>query len=46
VRILEGKPYIKHVGPVVYVIDKSNVNSFDYDTSLAPPNWSPEFTVN
>jgi protein TorT len=46
VRILEGKPYFKGVSPVVYVIDKSNVNSFDYDTSLAPPNWSPVFNVN
>lgn len=46
VRILEGKPYHKQVSPVVYVIDKSNVNSFDYDTSLAPPTWSPVFNVN
>jgi periplasmic protein TorT len=46
VRVLEGKPYHKHVGPVVFVIDKSNVGSFDYDSSLAPPNWSPVFTVN
>jgi len=46
VRILEGKPYEKHVGPEIYVIDKSNINSFDYASSLAPANWSPVFTVN
>lgn len=46
VRILEGKPYLKHVGPKIYVIDKSNINSFDYASSLAPQNWKPVFTVN
>ena len=46
VRILEGKPYLKHVGPKIYVIDKSNINTFDYTSSLAPANWKPVFTVN
>jgi len=46
VRILEGKPYEKHVGPKIYVIDKSNINSFDYASSLAPENWKPVFDVN
>jgi periplasmic protein TorT len=46
VRILEGKPYLKHVGPKIYVIDKSNINSFDYASSLAPADWKPVFTVN
>jgi protein TorT len=46
VRILEGKPYHKHVGPEIYVIDKSNINSFDYASSLAPQNWKPVFSVN
>ena len=46
VRILEGKSYHKHVGPIVYNIDKSNVKSFDYNSSLAPQGWSPIFTVN
>jgi len=46
VRILEGKPYHKHVGPEIYVIDKSNINTFDYASSLAPSNWSPVFSVN
>jgi periplasmic protein TorT len=46
VRILEGKPYIKHVGPKIYMITKDNINSFDYASSLAPTGWSPIFTVN
>ena len=46
VRILEGKDYHKHVGPEIYVIDKSNINSFDYASSLAPANWKPVFSVN
>jgi protein TorT len=46
VRILEGKPYLKHVGPKIYVIDKSNISSFDYASSLAPADWKPIFTVN
>jgi protein TorT len=45
VRILEGKPYLKHVGPKIYVIDKSNIGSFDYASSLAPENWKPVFNV-
>jgi protein TorT len=46
VRILEGKPYLKHVGPKIYVIDKGNVDSFDYASSLAPENWKPVFNVD
>jgi protein TorT len=46
VRILEGKPFHKHVGPAIYVIDKSNINSFDYASSLAPQNYRPVFSVN
>jgi periplasmic protein TorT len=45
VRILEGKEYRKHVGPEIYVIDKSNINKFDYGSSLAPENWKPVFAV-
>jgi protein TorT len=46
VRILEGKDYIKHVGPALYVIDKSNIESFDYPSSLAPADYKPVFTVD
>ena len=46
VRILEGKPYEKHVGPALYVIDSENVNTFDRASSLAPEGFKPTFKVN
>lgn len=46
VRILEGKDYHKHVGPKLYVIDESNINTFDRDSSLAPDGFKPTFSVN
>lgn len=46
VRILEKKDYLKHVGPKLYVIDSSNINSFDYPSSLAPADYKPVFTVD
>jgi protein TorT len=45
VRILEGKDYFKHVGPKIYVIDKTNIDTFDYASSLAPPDFQPTFSV-
>lgn len=46
VRILEGKDFEKHVGPQLYVIDDSNVKSFDRDAALAPDSFRPVFTVD
>ncbi|WP_434356048.1 TMAO reductase system periplasmic protein TorT [Parasalinivibrio latis] len=45
VRILEGKDYLRHVGPKLYVIDGDNINSFERDTSLAPNGFRPTFSV-
>ncbi len=45
VRILEDKDYIKHAGPALYVIDESNVDSFDQAAALAPDGFSPVFRV-
>lgn len=45
VRILEGKPYEKHVGPKLYVIDAKNVKTFDRDSSLAPDGFKATFIV-
>ena len=45
VRILEGKDYMKHVGPALYVIDSNNIDSFHYESSLAPDDFKPTFTV-
>lgn len=46
VRILEGKDYVKHAGPALYVIDEKNIDSFDRGTSLAPDSFKPTFTVD
>ena len=46
VRILEGQDFLKHVGPELYVIDSNNIDSFHYESSLAPPDFKPTFTVN
>jgi protein TorT len=45
VRILEKQPYTQHVGPKLYVIDSSNINTFDRDSSLAPDKFKPTFLV-
>jgi protein TorT len=45
VRALEGKSYTKHVGPKLYVIDSSNITSFDRDSTLAPDNFKTTFVV-
>lgn len=44
-RILEGRDYLKHVGPQLYVIDGDNVGSFDRDAALAPDGFKPTFSV-
>ena len=46
VRILEGKDYVKHAGPALYVIDSDNIDSVDMSSSLAPEGFKPVFTVN
>jgi periplasmic protein TorT len=46
VRILEDKDYLKHVGPALYVIDESNIETFDRASSLAPDDFRPTFTVD
>src|SRR5437879_549059 len=46
VRILEKKPYTKHTGPAIYVNDKSNITTFHYESSLAPQDFKPTFSVD
>ncbi|MCP4746250.1 MAG: TMAO reductase system periplasmic protein TorT [Desulfobacteraceae bacterium] len=46
VRILEKEKYLKHVGPRLYVIDKTNVDTFDRSTVLAPKGFRATYTVN
>ncbi len=46
VRILEKKPYSKHVGPILYVLDRDNINEFDRKSMLAPSGFKTTYTVN
>ena len=46
VRALEGKPYFRHIGPKVIVIDRKAVKTFDASTSLPPRGFRPIFSVN
>ena len=46
IRLLEKKPYLKHVGPKVIVIDQKNIRKFDVTTSLPPRGFRPIFSVN
>jgi protein TorT len=45
VRILEGKDYMKHVGPALFVVTPENVKDFDTASTLAPDGFSPVFRV-
>lgn len=46
VRALEKQPYIKHVGPKVEIIDRSNIREFDETTSIPPRGFRPVFNVD
>ena len=45
VRILEGKDYVKHVGPALYVVTQENHKDFDSSSTLAPDGFKPIFSV-
>lgn len=46
VRILEGEPYLKHVGPKITVFDRGTLKNFDESTSLPPLGFRATFDVN
>ena len=45
VRILEGKDYLKHVGPALFVVTQENAKDFDTSSTLAPDGYTPVFRV-
>ncbi len=45
VRVLEGKDYIKHVGPKIFVVDGDNIKDIPRDNILPPKGFSPVFSV-
>ena len=46
VRALEGKELVKHVGPKIFVVDPSNVESVPQTNILPPDGFKPVFSVN
>jgi protein TorT len=45
VRLLEGKPIVKHVGPKIFVVDQKNIKTVDHDSILPPTSFKPVFAV-
>jgi protein TorT len=45
VRILEGKEYLKHVGPALKVVSQDDIKTFDTGSTLAPDGFTPIFRV-
>jgi periplasmic protein TorT len=46
VRILEGKDYVKHVGPKIFVVDGKNLKATPRENILPPKSFSAVFKVN
>lgn len=46
VRILEGKEYVKHVGPKIFVVDPDNINDVPQTDILPADGYKPVFSVN
>ncbi len=46
VRVLEGIPYRMHVGPQLFMVDESNIDTFNRDGALAPMNFKPTFNLD
>ena len=45
VRLIEGKEYIKHVGPKIFVVDGDTIGSVARDAILPPDGFRPVFSV-
>jgi protein TorT len=46
VRALEGKELTKHIGPKIFVVDPSNVETVPAANILPPDGYKPVFSVN
>ncbi len=45
VRVLEGKPVVRHVGPKIFVVDQNNIKTVNHDSILPPAAFKPVFAV-
>jgi protein TorT len=46
VRILEGRDFIQHVGPEIFVVDPENIGEVERTNILPPDDFSPVFSVS
>lgn len=46
IRALEKKDFVKHVGPKIFVVDPTNVESVPQTNILPPDGYKPVFSVN
>lgn len=46
VRILEGKDYVQHVGPEIFVVDPDNIGEVERTNILPPDGFAPVFSVS
>ena len=46
VRILEGKSFVQHLGPKIFVVDPANISDVARENILPPEGFSPVFSVS
>jgi protein TorT len=46
VRVIEGREFLLHVGPLHIMVDGSNIDDVDRDALLAPPSFTAVTEVN
>ncbi|MES0870818.1 TMAO reductase system periplasmic protein TorT [Pseudovibrio sp. SCP19] len=45
IRLLEGKPYLKHYAPEILMVTKDSIAEVDLECALSPASFSPTYTV-
>jgi protein TorT len=45
VRVLEGRPFLRHAGPAIRLLQKDTVTAQILGESLAPPTFHSTFRV-
>ncbi len=46
VSILEKRPFEKHMGPQIKIVDQNNLDKVPPDESMRPPTFSPQFSYD
>lgn len=43
VELLEGRRVVRHMGPVIRLVDRRSLPHIDLDESMPPPTFTPQF---